>query len=360
MDLNINLNVPALEKLIDYTVSGIGSVTGLLFASWKAQQESNAKLIATQGEAESLKMIAKAQLEVRNTLATQGEAESLKMIAKAQLEVRNTLVSQDSTFTGDLDISSTINQRLQFQQEKRQKNIEFVVQQAALQLGDKSVPDSEPDHDWTARFFNDVQDVSSEEMQSLWVKVLAGEVERAGNTSIRTLGILKNMDQATARLFRILCSACVFLTPDGQVLMDARVPSLGGKAASNSLEEYGLNFGNLNILNESGLIISDYNSWFDYRLSIGTLLNNKSPVIQIPFRFQNRYWVLVSTRQNYPSKEFKLSGVALSQSGIELSKIVGLEVMDKFSNDLQKFLQKNNLQMTEVDSWQPRIVSGFP
>ena len=56
--------------------------------------------------------------------------------------------------------------------------------EAARQLGDKSVANSDPDHDWTARFFNGVQDVSSKEMQLLWAKVLAGEVER-GRKHIR-------------------------------------------------------------------------------------------------------------------------------------------------------------------------------
>ena len=77
----------------------------------------------------------------------------------------------------------------------RQLNIEAVVNKAAVQLGDDLVADSEPDHDWTARFFTEVQDVTSEDLQSLWAKVLAGEVRKAKSTSIRTLSILKNIDQ---------------------------------------------------------------------------------------------------------------------------------------------------------------------
>ena len=46
--------------------------------------------------------------------------------------------------------------------------------------------------------------------------------------------------------------------PDGNQVIDARVPSLGGNAADNALQKYGLDFGNLNVLNEHGLIISDY------------------------------------------------------------------------------------------------------
>ena len=322
MDVNINLNVPALEKLLDYVASGIGSVAGPMLAPWKARKESDAKMIATEGE-----------------------ANSLKTIADAQSEARKSLVSQDVNFTGELDITNTINQRIQFQEEKRQRNIGSVVKHAVAELGDKSVPNSEPDHDWTARFFNDVQDVSSEELQKLWAKVLSGEVERPGSTSIQSLGILRNLDQNTAHLFRKLCSACVFVSPDGKAILDARVPSLGGNAGNNSLQAYGLNFDALNVLNEHGLIISDYNSWYDCRASIGLSSNNESQLIRIPFQFQGRYWVL-TPKEPAVGKEFKLHGVALTRAGRQLSRIVDSEPMNKYAQDLMKFFETKGLSMT--------------
>ena len=333
----MDLNVKALEKLVDYAASGIGSVAGSMLAPWRARREALAKQIAAKGD-----------------------AAALLIQAEAQAEARAILVSQDTDVTGELDIANTVNQRIQFQERKRQINIVSVVRQAANQLGDKEVENNEPDHDWTARFFNDVQDVSSEEMQSLWAKVLAGEVERAGSTSIRTLGILKNLDQATAYLFRKFCSACVFLSPDGKTLMDARVPSLGGNAGSNSLQAYGLHFGALNILNEHGLIISDYNSWHDYRLSIGLKIDNPPQLIRMPFCFQDRYWILIPTSERDPSKEFRLSGVALTRSGCELAGVVGSEVMDEFSQALSSFFQREKLQMTEVESHEPRVFRVSP
>ena len=172
-----------------------------------------------------------------------------------------------------------------------------------------------PDHDWTARFFNDIQDVSSEEMQSLWAKVLAGEVEKPGSTSIQTLSILKNLDQATARLFGKLCSICISLRLDGNQFIDARVPSLGGDAGSNALQEYGLDFGNLNVLNEHGLVISDYNSWVDYRVCAGVFSSGRNPgKVGIPFGFQGRNWVFLTTKRAI-GQELRIHGVALTRSG---------------------------------------------
>jgi hypothetical protein len=102
-----------------------------------------------------------------------------------------------SNFQAEIDIAETVRQRIQFQEEKRQGNIGVVVGQTAELLGDKEVPDQEPDHDWTARFFNYIQDVSSEEMQLLWAKVLAGQIEQPGSVPIRALSILRNLDQAS-------------------------------------------------------------------------------------------------------------------------------------------------------------------
>ena len=322
----MDLNVKALEKLVDYAASGIGSVAGSMLAPWRARQEALAKQIAAKGD-----------------------AAALLIHAKAQAEARTLLVSPDTDVIGELDIANTVNQRIQFQERKRQINIASVVREAAGQLGDEEVENHEPDHDWTARFFTDVQDVSSEEMQALWAKVLAGEVERAGRTSIQTLGILKNLDQATACLFRKFCSACIFLSPDGKTVMDARVPSLGGNAGNNSLGAYNLNFDALNRLNEHGLIISDYNSSHDYRLSVGLKLGRRPQLIHVPFRFQDRYWILVPTNERDLDKEFRLSGVALTRSGRELSSIVGWDTMDQFFQALSSFFLKKKLRLTEVD-----------
>ena len=112
-----------------------------------------------------------------------------------------------------------------------------------MMLEGVEVDDAEPDHDWTARFFDDVQDVLSEQLQELWAKVLKGEVERPGRTSLRTLDILKNFDARTAELFGMFCSTAIYLTDKEGHVGDARVPSLGGDAAKNALEPFGLEFG---------------------------------------------------------------------------------------------------------------------
>ena len=346
--MEIKVSIPAIEKLLNYSASGIGSVAGPMLASWKARQEVKAKSIAAKGEVEAQRIL------------TEGQADTMDIIATAQANARSILVSPDSNVQGQLDFAHTVTQRIQFQEEKRQSNIESVVRQAASELEDKHVEDNEPDHDWTARFFNDIQDVSSKETQLLYAKILAGEVERPGSTSIRTLSILRNLDRPTAMLFRGFCFICISLFTDEDHLVDARVLSLGGDAAQNALKKFGLSFDNLNILNEHGLIIADYNSWYDIRMCISTFGTNEKQekvVARIPFRFEDCYWVLEPTTPRKTGAEYLASGVALTKAGRELLKVVECQPVPGYRQELEAFFTSQRMVMTEMDSALPQIMN---
>ena len=334
--MDINLKIPAIEKLLDYAASGIGSVAGTMLAPWKARQEAKAKLIAAEGEVEAQRIL------------IEGQAHSMQIIAGAQADARAQLVSHDATVQGQLEFGAAVTQRIQFQEEKKQSNIAAVIAHAAQELGDRRVQDHEVDHDWTARFFNDVQDVSSEEMQQFWSKILAGEVERPGSTSIKTLGILKNLDRVTANLFENLCSICISVRPDGNRFYDARVLFLGGYSQGKGLRDYGFDFDELNILSEHGLISQAYNTWYDYVSSIGLNKFHSQPRAHIPISFQGKYWILSPTEEGTQREKLELFGVALTGSGQEISRVVDLIPAEKYALQLFEYFREKNLEMTEV------------
>ena len=343
--MDVTVRVPAIEKLLDLTASGIGAIAGPMLATWRASREAEAKRIAARGDADVLAILA------------EGQAGALPVIAEAQESARLLLSGPGVTIEGEMAVAGAIEQRVRFQEEKRQRNISAIFSQAAAQLPDEEVADSEPDHDWAARFFNEAQDVSSEEMQALWAKVLAGEVERPGSTSLRTLGVLKDLDREAARIFRKLCSTSVSIRPNGSTFLDARVPSMDGQPGSNSLREHGLGFLDLNILNEHGLIISEYNSWYDYRMCVGVPHGGPGQVFRIPFWFQNRFWVLESNSEQRRDGEFRVSGVALNRAGQELSRVVDLEPNAEYREQLTSFFEKRGFRMVEVTTMQPHILS---
>ena len=126
-------------------------------------------------------------------------------------------------------------------------------------------------------------------------------------------------------------------------LIDVRVPSLAGTAGNNSLQKFGLSFDQLNTLNEHGLIISEYNSWVDYKLSIA-----RGTTVTLPLWFQNRYWGLIerSGQAGAHEKEFKISGVALTKAGKELFRIIDpAEALD-YKEALQAYFGERGLDMS--------------
>ena len=178
VDVNITVQVPAFEKLVTVVASGIGAVAGPILAPWMARQDAKAKLIEAGAQADSLQTIAQAQASARRALTAANATSGTVEITREQ-----------------------IVQRLEFQEQKRQLNIASVVRQAAEELGDEEVGAGEPDHDWTARFFEYVQDVSEEDVRRIWARILAGEVRTPGRVSLRTLSILRNMSRLEAELF---------------------------------------------------------------------------------------------------------------------------------------------------------------
>jgi Protein of unknown function (DUF2806) len=177
-------------------------------------------------------------------------------------------------------------------------------------------------------------------MQLLFGRILAGEIARPNSFSIRTIKLIGQLDEHTAKLFRQLCSLAISLEISGR-LFDARVPALGGNAAKNALEKFGLEFDQLNVLHEHGLIIADYNSYMDYGICC-IHENNLSPV----FKFQNQLWGLRPTAPRQVGQELRLHGVGLTRSGKELMPIVDIATDERFFTELQAFFLAQGLTMT--------------
>ena len=196
--------VLGIDKLIDYGANGVGAIAGPLLAPWKASREGKARLTAAQVDAQVREIEARA------------DASALNVIAEAQAEAREYLLPADADIHAKLDITlQDIAQSFEFQGRKRLANARAVLEAAADELGDREVDDHEPDPDWTARLFDIVQDVSSEDLQKIYAKILAGEVESPGRTSLRTLDTLRNMTKIDAELFKGICNLviqqdCVF------------------------------------------------------------------------------------------------------------------------------------------------------
>ena len=117
MAVDITIRVPAVEKLIDHTSSGMGAAFATLFAPVSAWLKGKAAII-----------------EARH------KAGSLPVIAEAQAEARKRLIPADvGAAKGVVDIAEVTRLSVRYQQKKRMRNVESVVWNAAAELGDEQV-----------------------------------------------------------------------------------------------------------------------------------------------------------------------------------------------------------------------------
>ena len=200
---------------------------------------------------------------------------------------------------------------------------------AADELGNKEVQNHDLDHDWVARFFTDMQDVTSEHMQRIWAKILSGEVETPGRTSLHTLSVLKNMTQRDAKLFEH-ASKFVF---DNFVLNDDKYASQINQFPEYSnfieLENYGLfhtgSFLRVTIHIESEKLFFKMDTLY-------RMLANETPcIIEIPCYF-------------------------LSKQGQELIRIIGSNISEEYLSVFSKFLyEKKKIRLERA-----QIVEKYP
>ena len=192
--VDVNVSVPAIEKLVDYTASGVGAIAGPILANWRAHKEGRARLTSATYDADVQRIEAESR------------ARSILIIEEAQTKARQSIEATTGASHGMVAITpGDVTQSIEFQSRKRIENVRSVVEDAADELGDETVAEHEPDHDWTARFFDFAQDISNEDMRRIWARILAGEVTSPGRTSMRTMEILRNMTQRDAETFRRLC-----------------------------------------------------------------------------------------------------------------------------------------------------------
>ena len=235
----------------------------------------------------------------------------------------------------------------------------MISQRAASEIRDavdsngQSTPEESVDtinDDWLNAFETEARQKSTEEMQAFFGKILAGEIRKPGSYSTRTVKILGSLDQNIANHFVKLSSMCI------SQFQRSVVFALGGNAGSNALQEYELGFATLNLLNEQGLIISDYNSWWEF-IPCVALPGDGQQAVCIPLSYQGRHWILMPKSNTEVGKKLRIDGVALTQSGRELLTIVKIQPMDSYSKEIAQFFEKNGFRMTEVDGGEPRVVS---
>lgn len=212
--------------------------------------------------------------------------------------------------TSDIEefIKRTQN-RLAFQELQKQQNIESVTDKAYDILVEETECSSEPvNKDWMIRFFNSVEDISDEDMQLLWAKLLAGEIKRPKSFSLRTLETLKNLSKYEAETFQAINKFVICGIDNCYIPGDTDIRN-----------ELGIQFCDLLNISECGLIsiIDAVDAFYeiDPKSEKAVFGNDNIDVV-----VKNQKEELIRT---------KVSAIPLTTIGIEISMLFDSQISDK-------------------------------
>jgi hypothetical protein len=129
-----------------------------------------------------------------------------KRIAQARLYVNLLNKSADGVIS---ELEARAIQRLIQKEAKCQVNVDEIVNRAIELMPPQLTTGLKPSDEWLADFFDLSKNASSEEMRHIWAKLLAGEVDKPGSFSRRTLHAVKLLSVDEANLFTRVCG-CVW------------------------------------------------------------------------------------------------------------------------------------------------------
>ncbi|WP_290614163.1 TIGR03899 family protein [Arsukibacterium sp. UBA3155] len=160
-----------------------------------------------------------------------------------------------------LTLAQRVTRRLQMQRERQQQNLEKIMA-LALEYCPERVSAQEIDPDWFSQYCELVLNISNDNMQQLWAKILAGEIATPGRFSLKTLQILQQMSHKEAQSLQLAASLSCRSRQEqsGRIYFGyIRKPSLwqlltGRSMALLNLSQFGLSYPQILNLVDIGIL----------------------------------------------------------------------------------------------------------
>ena len=219
-----------------------------------------------------------------------------------------------------------IQERFIHKEIKRQNNIDNIAQIAAEQISqEEHISEEQVDEDWSTRFFNIVEDISDEEMQKLWGRILAGEVKQPKSFSLRTLELLKNLSKNEAEVFTLASTL---------VISSRNSPFLFRGDDNEVLTKYGFSFEHRLLLTELGILQAETNITRNFQ----TLAND-----YVTYFESGKY--LIKTVKKANSEMNNLPIYRFSKIGEELLKLITSNINDSYIKEFGAVLNSYQLDV---------------
>lgn len=192
------MDVPGEKLLIKLWESIADRGIGSLLKPWQMRREGRAAIDVKRAE-----LLALAQAEVDATAIRSGQKTLLPdgTLSEQPREIPEFLPAPPSGPMLLPTIDQVAERNTRADAIRREISLSKAVIYAEEELAqDPQEPSSDKvSEDWLLRWRDCAANVSSDDLQSLWGKVLAGEVKNPGRYSLRTLDFLRNLSQDEAK-----------------------------------------------------------------------------------------------------------------------------------------------------------------
>jgi uncharacterized repeat protein (TIGR03899 family) len=303
-----------IEKLVDVISKGVGRITKSHFERKDIKTKALELEMLMKLDAEGMKMIAET---IKNEQAGTGGIK----YKNENLQISS---AQNLPHYDQLTLTQRAAQRNDFQDLKKQHNIESITSLAAEQLkDDNDINNGTIDEDWITRFFRIIEDVSNDEMQHLWAKVLAGEIKRPKTYSLRTLDLVRNLTEEEAKVIMKLA--------DYAIESNETIFLLRGHS-NEMLKMFGIPHADVSLLIELGIIHPD-------REAVLTLHKNQQ-VAAADFIAGKH---IISALRNLGGPTFTIPIYSFTRPGREILSLLDINPPIEYLNQLSRMVSDKSV-----------------
>lgn len=250
----------------------------------------------------------------------------IKRIGEAEAEIeKGKIIAQAEAQEKAVEILSRAEIRFALEQYNKQINLENILVKSREDLSKKEVTDEAVDKDWTMRFLDIAQNVSRDEMQDVLAKILSGEIQKPGSYSYQTLEVVKYLSQRDLERFLKFVALSTEL---GVIKLH------GG--SSESLQKYGLNFGDYLDLSSIGLF--NQSSMLSYNIEM-------KPEGKHPINIGGE-WFILQNEDKENIKIFNLGLFVFSNVGREIRSLL----LERAENEHAGIYKTDFIEETEKKS----------
>ncbi|WP_050798313.1 DUF2806 domain-containing protein [Commensalibacter intestini] len=295
------------------------------------------------------------------------ELEALEKLMAVQIEKRINLLKQDTTNT-NIDINALeriVNQDLKsidleekikkepyleytkhihhhltdnIMRKEFQKEVNFAkaidIAAGILSQDESEPPKEQVEQDWLCRFREVASNTTTEEIQQLWGRILAGEIKSPGKHSLRTLEFIKNLSQKEAKQIEKLFS---FVIDDNAIMKGLEFGSRYGNDVLNSKLSYEhlYDMQSLGVITGVGWVLG---------VEVKPTYDKEVKYYRICFKTCNCLWGSYIFKHNNSDAQLTFDSYKLTKLGEELYDLCHVEIDGDYLNYVVKVMEEQGFK----------------